>query len=376
MITTVTVTATDPDGASAQATARFVTAFDGCPTLRGIAFSGSTVTMVYSKLLDGSSLPAAGDFTVKAGDSAVSLAATTPVRIDRNKVLLSLSAPVVQNATVTVSYAAGDNPIRSGDYDDVSNAVNALELVDHAAAFLLAPVFSSTRVSRSIAENSASHTSVGAAVLATDADSATLTYYLTGADAEHFGFNDIGQIVSLTRFDYESQQAYEVTVIASDGLLDASAAVTINVTDENEPPLAPRAPTVAPASATSVDVSWVDASTPGIPEVTSYGVRYKKSSDASWSELSQRVAATSSPLQTTITGLDPGTSYDVQINAANHEGTSGWSGTGTGKTDGVPGVAGVAISSTACTAGTYGLNDVIRVQVRFNGEWWSRVRRG
>ena len=83
---------------------------------------------------------------------------------------------------------------------------------------------------------------MGAAVSATDPDGDTLTYSLTGADAGSFTVDGDGQIkvAQGTNLDYETKTSYSVTVNVSDGkdatggpdaAIDASVAVTINVTD-------------------------------------------------------------------------------------------------------------------------------------------------
>ena len=103
-----------------------------------------------------------------------------------------------------------------------------------------APVFSSSNVSRSIAENTAAGQNVGAAVTATDADAGdTLSYTLGGADVASFDFVETtGQIRTKTNvsYDFEAKSSYTVTVTASDGTATAVASVTISVTDVDEPP--------------------------------------------------------------------------------------------------------------------------------------------
>ena len=98
------------------------------------------------------------------------------------------------------------------------------------------PVFTDgDSTTRSIAENTASGTNIGAAVSATDADTNdTLTYSLGGTDAESFSIvSTSGQLQTKAALDYETQSSYTVTVDVSDGNdgLDRIT-VTINVTDE------------------------------------------------------------------------------------------------------------------------------------------------
>ena len=53
-------------------------------------------------------------------------------------------------------------------------------------------------------------------------------------------------------------------------------AVTINVTDELEPPLAPAAPSVSSAGATSLNVRWSAPNNAGRPGITGYKVQYRQ----------------------------------------------------------------------------------------------------
>ena len=105
------------------------------------------------------------------------------------------------------------------------------------------PVFSDgSSTSRSVAENTASSTNIGAAIAATDADSGhTLTYSLGGTDAASFSIvSTTGQLQTKAALDYETKSSYSVTVTAYDGNSGADRiTVTINVTNVNEKPSFP-----------------------------------------------------------------------------------------------------------------------------------------
>ncbi len=100
-----------------------------------------------------------------------------------------------------------------------------------------APTFSEgASATRSVAENSADGTNVGAAVTAADPDPGdTLTYSLSGTDAASFIIEAAtGQITTKTgvTYDYESKSSYSLTVDVSDGNGGtASIAVTVNLND-------------------------------------------------------------------------------------------------------------------------------------------------
>ena len=104
-----------------------------------------------------------------------------------------------------------------------------------------APTFSSPTASRSVPENSAAGTNVGAPVTATDADSGdTLTYTLDGTDAASFDIvSTSGQIQTRSgvTYDYETKSSYAVIVKAADGNGGSDTImVTITVTDVDESP--------------------------------------------------------------------------------------------------------------------------------------------
>ena len=209
-----------------------------------------------------------------------------------------------------------------------------------------APAYSYTTVRRSIAENSGSSRSVGAAVTATDADTGdTLTYTLGGPDAASFRINLSGGGI-LTRpgvtYDHEARSSYEVTVTATDPWgASATAEVAVTIMDVDEPPSAPVAPTVdsVSGSATSLSVSWSPPANTG-PDITGYDLRYRPGRSGRWTDGPQSVTGTSA----TITGLTTIALYQVQVRATNDEGDSSWSAAGSGAN----------LSNPACATGDDG----------------------
>ena len=115
--------------------------------------------------------------------------------------------------------------------------------------------------------------------------------------------------------------AYEVQVRAgnADGESAWSPSATATV---GSAPDTPAAPTVDSLN-TSLDVSWTapTANDPG--GITDYDVRYSTSGSSTWTEWNANT--TSTTLSATITGLTNGTTYDVQVRAANAIGESEWS---------------------------------------------------
>ncbi len=133
--------------------------------------------------------------------------------------------------SVTVGVSDGN-----GGSDSIAVTINVTNVNE-------APSFASTTATRSVAENTASGQNIGSAVSATDVDAnTTLTYTLGGDDAASFSIvSTSGQLQTSAALDYETKNAYSVTVTAADGTgegsLSTSIPVTISVTDVNDAPV-------------------------------------------------------------------------------------------------------------------------------------------
>ena len=195
-----------------------------------------------------------------------------------------------------------------------------------------APEFPSAMATRTVPENLASGQDVGAAIpAATDADAGdTLTYSMEGVDAASFTFEaSTRQIQTSAALDHEAKPSYSVTVKADDGNGGTDTiAVTITVTDIDEPPDKPAKPTVTATvgSTTSLDVSWTEPGLNGGPEITGYQLQYQSRASATdaWSGVADWTH-TGTATTTTITGLTADTEYQVQVRALNGEKPSDWS---------------------------------------------------
>ena len=179
-----------------------------------------------------------------------------------------------------------------------------------------------------MAENTAPNQNIQHPVSATDADHHSLTYRLSGTDANSFTIiasNGQLRTRSGVTYNHEDKDRYEVTVEADDQNGGTAAiGVTIYVGDVHEPPERPFAPRVETASSTSLTVSWTEPNNTG-PGVDDYDVQYRKSgSFLPW----PHDAGTT----TTITNLQVNTRYEVQVRATNDEGTGAWSSSGYGTT--------------------------------------------
>ena len=230
-----------------------------------------------------------------------------------------------------------------------------------------APAFSDVAVAFIVPEN---RTAVGT-VVATDSDDDVTGYAIAdGADKSSFSIGErTGVLAFQSAPDYEApadangDNWYVVVMKATSGTGDreqtADRTVLVRVTDVGRPH-APGAPSVAPASVTSLTVSWSAPVTPG-PPITDYDYRYRvKGATASWTEATATaITATSA----TITGLTEGREYEVQVRATSGEGTSDWSLAGSGDrpanqpATGQPTISGTAQVGEDLTASTSGISD-------------------
>ena len=202
-----------------------------------------------------------------------------------------------------------------------------------------APVFSDSSATRELLENIGDATAttaanLGAAIRANDADSDPLTYTLEGSDSASFTIvEQTGQLRTKAgvNYNHEAKSRYRFTIRASDSTASDTIAVTVNVTDVDEPPLTPAPPVVSSVanSATSLSVSWTAPANAGRPRITSYDLQYREGTSGPWTDGPQNVTGTSR----TIPNLNSDTDYQVQVLARNAEGESGWSGPGSGRTN-------------------------------------------
>ena len=113
---------------------------------------------------------------------------------------------------------------------------------------------------------------------------------------------------------------YYFKVRATDGITLGQASGEASATPAAaQRPATPLAPTLAVGDR-QLTVTWIPPAA-NRAAITDYDVRYKISSDTSWTDASYDGTGTS----TTITGLTNGTSYQVQVLAKNRVGSSGWS---------------------------------------------------
>ena len=243
-----------------------------------------------------------------------------------------VDADVGRYLRATASYTDGEGPGKTAQAVS-SNAV----LAPGANS---PPEFPATEPrTRSVVENTPAGQNIGDTVTASDADDDVLTYSLGGDDADSFSLDaSTGQLKTKAALDYETKNSYSVTVSvrdskdadgAADTATDDTIELTVTVTDVvKEPPGRPAAPTVEAVSTRSLSVTWTEPDNTG-PTISGYDVEYRvKSSDGAFT-----MKTTSGGSHSLfISGLSPGTSYEVQVRAENVDGPGEWSALGTGST--------------------------------------------
>ena len=196
-----------------------------------------------------------------------------------------------------------------------------------------APVITTTSP-QSVAEN----TTAVATLAAADAENDDLTWSKNGgADAAKFNVTDAGVLTFATAPNFESptdngaDNGYVVTLRVSDGTATADLSLTVDVTDVNEKPDRPSAPSVVATanSSTSLDVSWTAPGLNGGPAISGYHLRYREGTSGDWT--GPAYADPGLP-EIAITGLTAGTAHQVQVRALNGETPSDWSTSGSGST--------------------------------------------
>ena len=303
------------------------------PSFLSAAVDGASLTLTYGEGLDGGSRPASGDFTVEVGESGRSV---TGVSVSGSGVTLFLNPAVEHGDTgIRVSYTVpagvGANPIQ----DEVGNEARGLSsrsVTNTTGAPNTDPEITSPS-SFDVPENQL----VARRLAARDTDpgdEVTGWDIVGGADQSQFSIaSDTGELSFRTAPDFEApgDNQYLVTVEVRSGAgareLTAEQTLTISVTDEREPPEVPEAPTFSGETADSLTVRWSEPDNTG-PPITDYDVQVREEGRGGFTDAQHDGPG----LSLTLSDLEAGTLYQVQVRATNEEGTSGWSDAGEGMT--------------------------------------------
>ena len=306
----------------------------GAPGISGTAQVGEQLTAGQGDIDDIDGLPTAfpGDYSFQwVRVDADGISNPTDISGETGSTYTPADADVGKKLQVKVSFMDDDN-----NFEELtSEAYPASGTVE--AAPNVAPAFSSSETF-DVAEN---QTAVGT-VQATDDDDDVTGYTIEGgADLALF-------VIDLTSGDLafraapnheaaadaDGNNTYVVDVRATSGAgirtKTTDQTITVTVTDVDEPPGAPFAPTVSSVSVVSVTAIWVAPSNAG-PAIEDYDYRSRvKDSVDSWVEVKD---TTITALRATIDGLAENTEYEVAVRATNEEGMSEWSEAGFGSTD-------------------------------------------
>ena len=279
-------------------------------------------------------------------DATIALATATDYLIndkftDADSDTLTYSASSAHTGVVTAAITGNDSDILTATAVNPAASVITYGVSDGYGGYASRSVTitGQSSVTRSVAENSAAGTAVGAPVTGApydDGDDQTddaLTYTLTGDATNAFVIDSsTGQISVKTgaTLDRETTSSYTGAVEYTVQGQAATVAVTIEVTDLAAPP-APAAPAVSHATSdptTILSVTWTAPDTSATLPVTDYDVQFRLKTDASWTDHDFTGTGTS----TELTALTKDSAYQVRVRASNVEGTGGWSSLGEGAT--------------------------------------------
>ena len=303
----------------------------------GVTVSESALTVpesgsaTYTVVLDMEPTAAVTVTPTATGDSDLGVSGVLTFTTDDWSTAQTVTVSAGTDADATDGTATIAHTASGGGYDSVSIAdVTATEDDNNAA-----PTITST-ATFNVAENG---TTVGT-VTATDADAGdSIGYAFTGgADQTLFSIDaGTGALTFQNAPNYEApadadmDNAYLVEVTATSGTsareLTAVQAITVTVTDVNEPPSAPSAPTISSVTATGFTVTWTAPANTG-PAITGYAVQYREGTSGPWTNAGHSGTDPS----IAVTGLTAGTAHQVQVQATNAEGTSAWSASATATT--------------------------------------------
>ena len=230
----ITVTATDPEGATGEiAVTVNVTNVDEAGMVSLSPAQPSLGTEITASVTDPDGGVSGETWQWSYSDTMNGL--FTPYLAEKTASIIPALADVGRYLRITVTY---------NDVHGAKTIMQTTGMVVRNAA----PMFASETTTRSVAENTASGMDIGDPVAATDADNDMLTYTLSGTDASHFDIGmSTGQLMTKSALDYETgKKQYMVTVMATDpyGAYD-SIMVTIMVTDVDETPPGPIDPNAA-----------------------------------------------------------------------------------------------------------------------------------
>ena len=313
------------------------------PVFQSAAVDGATLTLSYGEALDGNSTLGVGDFTAAGGDSARTV---SNVAVSGTAVTLTLDPAVEHGESgITVSYRVpGTNPIRDAVGND-ADGLSEAPVTNTTGAPNTAPEIITSQGLLDVRENQARVTRL----TATDADpgdEVTGWAIVSGADRGRFTVaSDTGELGFRAAPNFEApsdvlsssppsgagDNEYIVVARVSSGAgareLTTDYAIRVRVTDVDEPPSQPTAPTITGETADGLTVEWTEPDNTG-PPITGYDVQYREGGSGGFTDARHEGTGRTA----TLTGLSEATAYQVSVRARNEERTGPWSEPGEGRT--------------------------------------------
>ena len=142
--------------------------------------------------------------------------------------------------------------------------------------------------------------------------------------------SELGNIYGLWELTLNDNRLSGCIPTVLDGVLDSSASDLGGLQYCDLGPGRPLAPSVTSGGATSLSVSWSEPVNEG-SAISDFDVQYREGSSGGFT--SHSFSSTGSTTSTTVSGLLPGRSYEVQVRATSMDGTSPWSPAGSGQSD-------------------------------------------
>ena len=161
-------------------------------------------------------------------------------------------------------------------------------------------------------------------------------YSTWNADLDNADRNDDDATGADDFWDFGTSSQYPALKVDFDGDGAATAAEFGSQRGDGPTPTPPAGLAAMAQGPTQIDLSWSVPSDDGGAPITAYHLRHIETGAADKSDANWTVRKTcghgSGALQHSLTGLNGGTEYDVQVRAVNAAGESEWSATVTGTT--------------------------------------------
>ena len=272
------------------------------PLLMGATVNGDELVLSYAGRVSRSPAPPVESFTVSVDGIAVAVLAVqisavevSAGGVEASAVTLTLESEVIAGQNVTVSYVPGSSALRHANR---TAGHLAAPLSGVAVVNVTPPNDPPTITGPAGVEYPEAGTGSVAAYSASDPQEDPVSWSLSGVDAKLFAIAGDGTLSFEASPDYESpaddgiDNVYGVTVVASDGRLTDTRAVSVAVTNEDEPgrvDLSPRHPQV------DAELSAVLSDSDGVVSVS---WSWQRSSDLSdWSDISGATAGSYTPVE-------------------------------------------------------------------------------